>query len=94
MDSQPGDRGAFLAAGRAELEIMEMDLAAAGVQPGAPAGWHLALQVEDLDAEYGRLQALRVPILREIREHPWGTRDFSVRDPAGNAVLVFEAPGT
>ena len=86
----PGDRGSFLAAGEAELEVMEQDLVTAGVLPGAEPGWHLALQVEDLEAEYARLRELGVPVAREIVLHPWGSRDFVVRDPAGNPIILFQ----
>lgn len=87
----PGDRGSFLAAGVAELELMEQDLVSAGVLPESEPGWHVALEVDDLDAEYARLRALGIPVVREIRTHPWGSRDFVVRDPAGAPVLLFEA---
>ncbi|MFN3653627.1 MAG: VOC family protein [Armatimonadota bacterium] len=88
----PGDRGAFLAAGEAEVELMEQDLASAGVLDTPASGWQLALEVDDLDAEHARLAAAGVELLRGIREHPWGSRDFVARDPAGNLVLIYSDP--
>ena len=86
----PGDRGSFLSAGEAEMELMEQDLETAGVLAGAEPGWHLALEVEDLEAEYARLRGLGVPVAREILTHPWGSRDFVVRDPAGTPIILFQ----
>lgn len=85
----PGDRGAFLAAGAGEIELMERDAAALDLLPGARPGWHLALEVDDLDAAHARLLAAGVPVLRGLRSHPWGSRDFVVSDPAGNLILLF-----
>lgn len=88
----PGDRGAFLEAGAAEIEVMEQDAAQLGVLPPGASGWCLSLEVADVDAEWLRLQAQGVPILREPVTQPWGARDFVVRDPAGNPVLIYQPP--
>jgi len=88
----PGDRGSFLGAGQAEIEVMEADAASLGILARPLPGWQLALQVEDAAAERERLASLGVPIEREVEPRPWGGRDFLIRDPAGNAVLLFEAP--
>jgi catechol 2,3-dioxygenase-like lactoylglutathione lyase family enzyme len=95
----PGDRGAFLTLPildsgpppGAEIELMEQDMQTAGVLPEGSRGWHLALEVADLDAECQRLRTLGVPVVRQLKRHPWGARDFVVQDPAGNPVLLFEA---
>ena len=86
----PGDRGAFLGELTAEVEVMEQDAAALGIFPGAAPGWHLALEVDALDAEYERLGDFAGVVLTEIRRQPWGSRDFLIRDPAGNQILIFE----
>jgi catechol 2,3-dioxygenase-like lactoylglutathione lyase family enzyme len=86
---QPGDRGSFLAAGDGEIELMEQDVAALGIVPGAGAGWHLALEVDDLESAHARLRG--TGSATGIRQHPWGSRDFVVRDPAGNLVLIFSS---
>lgn len=87
----PDDRGAFLAAGAGEIELMERDAAALDLLPGARPGWHLALEVDDVDAVHARLRAAGVEVVRGLRSHPWGSRDFVVSDPAGNLVLLFAA---
>ncbi len=87
----PGDRGAFLAAGGGEIEVMEQDVGALGIFPGGSAGWHLALEVENAEAEHQRLRSLGTAVEGDVRRQPWGTRDFIVRDPAGNPVLIFDS---
>jgi catechol 2,3-dioxygenase-like lactoylglutathione lyase family enzyme len=91
--SQPGDRGAFLDAGAGEIEVMELDAATLGILPGAAPGWHLALEVDDLDDAYARVRNFGATIVRQPGIQPWGTRDLVVRDPAGNLVLLFEEDG-
>lgn len=86
----PGDRGAFLGDVPAEVEVMEQDVAALGVLPDSAPGWRLALEVGALDAEWERLSAHAGVVLTPIRQQPWGARDFVIRDPAGNRILVFE----
>jgi catechol 2,3-dioxygenase-like lactoylglutathione lyase family enzyme len=88
----PGDRGAFLSAGAGELELMEADPVALEVLP-EPGAWHLALEVEDLDAMLARVRAAGAPVVRKVVIQPWGVRDCVVRDPAGNPVLLYEQPG-
>jgi len=91
-DSAPGDRGHFLSApgSGAELELMEMPAAEAGVLPeGAPEGWTLAIEVEDLDAALERCRSAGAPILRDPADHPWGDRSFVAADPGGNPVVFF-----
>jgi catechol 2,3-dioxygenase-like lactoylglutathione lyase family enzyme len=85
----PNDRGVFLGAAGGEIELMEVDAAAADILPRA-GGWSLALQVEDAAAEYERLSALNVHLPRAPVARPWGAVDFIVQDPAGNWILLFQ----
>ena len=87
----PGDRGAFLAAGGGEIEVMEEDVRALGIFPDGSSGWHLALEVEDAAAECQRLRSIGAAVEGDVRRQPWGSRDFIVRDPAGNPVLIFDS---
>ena len=42
--------------------------------------------VEDVDAEYDRLNDLGLANLGAPTDKPWGMRSFMIRDPAGNLV--------
>jgi uncharacterized glyoxalase superfamily protein PhnB len=44
---------------------------------------HVEVQVEDVDAEHARLSRLAVPV-SELRDQPWGERNFSFADPDGH----------
>lgn len=46
-------------------------------------GLLLALVVDDVDAEYARLQREGVPIVTPIETEEWGERYFQVADPNG-----------
>lgn len=45
----------------------------------------------DLDRVFSEYQAAGAPFHQTVREEPWGSRTFIVRDPDGNLVL-FAAP--
>ncbi|MFE9623568.1 VOC family protein [Streptomyces sp. NPDC006527] len=47
------------------------------------AGVIIAFTVDDLEAEYERLQDEGVSITLPLREEPWGERLFQVTDPNG-----------
>jgi len=53
---------------------------------GTYAGINLA--TKDLDELFERLQAGDAEIVQEPTEHPYGVRDFALRDPAGNLIRV------
>jgi uncharacterized glyoxalase superfamily protein PhnB len=51
----------------------------------------LMLATKDLDGTFERIQGGSAgEIVQEPTEQPWGVRDFSVRDPAGNLIRVQE----
>jgi catechol 2,3-dioxygenase-like lactoylglutathione lyase family enzyme len=53
-------------------------------QPAAPkpAGMHVEVQVEDVDAEHARLQKLGIEVSKPQDQH-WGERNFYFSDPDG-----------
>lgn len=53
-------------------------------------GAWIAIDVEDVDAEYRRIRALGIPIEADIRDEPWGDRHFVVVDPNGIGVDVVQ----
>ncbi len=46
----------------------------------------LGFEVDDVDAEYERLKALQVEVVKPPQTHPWGCRSFWFRDPDGNLI--------
>lgn len=56
----------------------------------------LELEVDDVDAEYGRLRALEHLSIRFVMppcDLPWGNRSFYFRDPDGNLIDFFSPSG-
>jgi catechol 2,3-dioxygenase-like lactoylglutathione lyase family enzyme len=57
-------------------------------------GAFITIEVPDVDAEYKRLQDLKVPIEISIRNEPWGDRHFAIVDPNGIGIdfVTYTAP--
>lgn len=51
-------------------------------------GVWIAVDVDDVDAEYQRIRSLGTAIEQTLREEPWGDRHFVVVDPNGIGVDV------
>lgn len=47
------------------------------------------LEVDDVDAEYERLQARGLSPVMPLEDHPWGDRGFAIQDPAGVSLYIF-----
>jgi len=58
---------------------------------GGVPGWHSIFVGAGLRELYEELQGRGVTMLSEIRERPWGMRDFDIEDPDGH-VLRFTSP--
>ncbi|MEV7094430.1 VOC family protein [Amycolatopsis sp. NPDC051045] len=48
------------------------------------------LATDDLDGTFERVQAGDAEVVQEPTDQPWGLRDCSFRDPAGNLVRIQE----
>jgi catechol 2,3-dioxygenase-like lactoylglutathione lyase family enzyme len=60
-----------------------------GPSPPRPAEAILDFLVDDVDAEYPRIDVLGVTWVLPPTTQPWGTRSMIFRDPAGTLVNVF-----
>ena len=66
------------------------DAVAGLVAKGALNGVHF--QTDDLDATFERVRSTDAEIVSEPAQQFWGTRDFAVRDPAGNLIRIDQPP--
>ncbi|MFL5897599.1 MAG: VOC family protein [Solirubrobacterales bacterium] len=66
------------------------DAVAGLIAKGALNGVHF--HSDDLDTAFGKVRGAGAEIVQEPADQPWGTRDFAVRDPAGNLVRVDQPP--
>jgi len=74
-------------AGLAIFSVEGMEDMAPGSMQGAGYGSVTVMfEVDDVDAEYARLQALGVEFVKPLQTHPWGARSFWFRDPDGNII--------
>jgi catechol 2,3-dioxygenase-like lactoylglutathione lyase family enzyme len=73
-------------------DVRGMELLAPGSMRNAGTGnVTLEVEVDDVDAEYERVLALGVPIVKPPQTHPWGRRSVWLRDPDGT-IVNFNAP--
>ena len=70
------------------VEGME-NLAPQSMQGAGTGCITIGFEVDDVDAEYDRLNAFGVDFVKLPTTHPWGTRSFWFRDPDGNIVNFF-----
>ncbi len=75
----------YLNGGPADQEAL-----AALVAKGAMNGVHF--HSDDLDEAFEKLRGSGAEVVQEPTDQPWGTRDFAVRDPAGNLLRIDQPP--
>jgi predicted enzyme related to lactoylglutathione lyase len=77
-------------AGLTLFSVEGMEGMAPGSMQGAGHGSAvIAFEVDDIHAEYARLQSLGTPLVKPLLTHPWGAASFWFRDPDGNIVDFF-----
>jgi predicted enzyme related to lactoylglutathione lyase len=76
---------ATLAIGSAETVALWKEGSA---EPGANRTASIEFQVEDIDADYERLED-KVQLVHELKTMPWGNKTFQFRDPEGTAVSLY-----
>ena len=62
------------------------DMAPGSTVSAGCGGVTIAFEVPDVDAEYERLKALDVHIVKPPETYPWGCRSLWFRDPDGNII--------
>lgn len=55
-----------------------------------PAGVELVLEVDDVMAERDRVTAAGWPLEEDLKDRPWGLRDFRILDPAGYYLRITD----
>lgn len=83
------------------IELLPPDMFSAGISFTLPQrdigeffngkGLILSFEVEDVDAEYERLQAAGLNIYQELQDKPWGERSFVIDDPNGIHVYIYKS---
>jgi len=57
-------------------------------------GAYLTIEVENVDAEFDRINHLKIPVAIGLRSEPWGDRHFAIVDPNGIGIdiVTYTAP--
>lgn len=89
---RPGSEGALLSPGRSIGQMVIEILNHKGHATGRskPANVDLSLEVRDVDAWHDRLRKRRIGIVEDLADKPWGHRAFSVEDPDGMRVTIYQ----
>ncbi|SEE06788.1 Uncharacterized conserved protein PhnB, glyoxalase superfamily [Rhizobiales bacterium GAS188] len=80
--------GAELALAISSRQVIDLHSAGAAT-PQANRSMILDFEVEDVDAERLRLQAIVAEFVMEPKTQPWGNRSMLFRDPDGNLINMF-----
>ncbi|MGY1894315.1 VOC family protein [Nocardia gipuzkoensis] len=87
----------FVSLGRSDagLNIVYLRTGLASFKPKSAAGSAgegllVAFVVDDIDAEYARLQGEGVPIVTPIETEEWGERYFQMSDPNGIIIQLVQ----
>ena len=93
LEPEEGDVFKIIPTEGAMLSIFSsehMDEMARGCLKGAGYGsYTIELEVEDVDQEFERLQAMDVEIVKPPTTQPWGRRSVWFRDPDRNIVNFY-----
>ena len=93
LEPEEGDVFKIIPTEGAELSIFSsehMEEMARGSLKGAGyGGYTIEFEVEDVDQEFERLQAMNVEIVKPPTTQPWGRRSVWFRDPDRNIVNFY-----
>lgn len=89
---RPDSVGALLSPGKAagQMIVEILDDKDRPARRSPPRNVDLSLEVRDVDAWHDRLQKQGIEVVATLEDKPWGHRAFSVEDPDGMRVTIYE----
>ncbi len=81
------DHGWILTFASGEQAPAQLSIASEGGS-GTPVP-QLSIEVDDVDETYAKAKAMKLAIVYDITDEPWGVRRFYVRDPFGTIVNIL-----
>ena len=92
---RPESRGALFSPGRAMGQTVIEVLDRKGGRPSRSkrSAVELGLEVRDVESWYDRLRHRGVAVVAELADHPWGQRAFTIADPDGLPVTLYQEVG-
>jgi predicted enzyme related to lactoylglutathione lyase len=85
-DRGPDDKGTLFGAASGIIEVIAPR---SGGESVSLKGGFVLVEVEDVNTLYHRIREKGLPIKRELKDMPWGHRDFMLTDPNGIVVGLF-----
>jgi hypothetical protein len=95
-DRDASDKGAVFQAGNGRLEILQLpktkdERTNAGLDYDLPKGAFMVIQVTHVDALYENYKNKGLKFKQHITNQSWGHRSFSIIDPNGVVLFLWEA---
>lgn len=89
------DKGAVFIAGQGLIEILhlpknEEELSNAGLDYRKPQGAFMVIEVPNVDELYQKYKSKEIPFKQEIINQSWGHRSFSIFDPNGIVLFIYQ----
>lgn len=87
----PDDRGSLFRASGGIIEVVHRPTGPSTHlwDDRPPQGAMMVIEVDDVDAEYRRVNGRKLPIVEPLKDQSWGHRSFCVREPNGLSVYIF-----
>lgn len=89
---RPDSVGALLMPhqGPGQMAVEILDYKERAVRRSAPSNVDLSLEVRDVAAWHDRLKKQGIGIVAPLEDKPWGHRAFSVEDPDGMRITIYQ----
>jgi len=90
------DKGAVFQCGHGRIEILHLpkhskERTNAGLDYNRPLGASMVIQVEGVDELYKTYKAKGLPFKQHLTNQSWGHRSFSIIDPNGIVLFMWES---
>ena len=93
-DRSTDDRGSVFAAGAGLIEVLARPSGGKSshmLDARPPQGAFMVIEIDNTDDAYARACAKGLPIAQELKDQPWGHRNFCLTEPNGLVLYFYEA---
>lgn len=95
-DRGPDDKGSVFGAAAGLIEVLARpneDKATHMPDGRPPQGAFMVIEVENVEENYRRALKHDLPIAQELKDQPWGHRNFCLTEPGGLVLYFYQEIG-
>lgn len=92
-DRGPDDKGSVFAAASGMIEVLMRPSEAVPshmLDARTPQGAFMVIEVENVDEKFRKAIESNLPIAQELKDQPWGHRNFCVTEPGGLVLYLYQ----